>query len=1154
MIKGAINRPVTVSMFILAVSLFGYISLDRLALNLLPDISYPTLTIQTEYQDAAPEEVEALITRPVEEAVGVLPGLTRLSSVSRSGESEVVLEFRWGTKMDLASLEAREKLDVVQLPRDAKRPVILRFDPSYDPIMRLRLSGAGMSLARLRYAADKEIKKQLESTDGVAAIKIIGGLEEQIRIEIDEKKLAELGIPISEVSTILAQENLNQASGSLYDLEANYLVRILNQFRSVEEIRDIIIRNQNGRRVVLGDIANVYRGTKDREVIARLNGQESVELAIYKEADANTVTVADAVQQKLNSMQKANLMPKGVSYQVVFNQAEFIRMAIDDVLDSAIIGGFLAILVLFIFLRDVKSTLIIGFTIPVSILGTFGLMYQTGISLNLMSLGGVALAVGMLVDNSIVVLEAVHRYKQAGLPLKEAVHRGTREVVGAMVASTLTSIAVFLPLIFVVGIAGQLFRDQALTITYGQLVSLVVGFSLTPMILALRPKRPHEVPGAELPQEREKAPLSEKPFVRRCQIVSRWIEARWRVLARFLVRDTATVIATDARKLARAGGRAANAAVSPALNGFESIWTKFAALYPGVISFALDHKGLVVLSSIGLLVFAGWLGTRLGAELIPSLTQGEFTFEIRLPEGKALSQTDQVLKTLEVEVARYPGVRSVFSSVGGSNKNQFALESHEENVGQLYVVMSDKKNKPAERATIERIRQRLNDFPEATYTFSRPTLFSVKTPIEVEIYAYDLAVQKKTADAIAERMRAISGLSDVRTSTDLGNPEIQVRFDREKLARLGLEESQVANAIRSKIRGDVASRYREDDKQIEILVRADASQRSSVESVSNLLINVPVRGAGPQAQPQNGGQAQQQAGNASRGASDAPAVARDIQGTQALAAAPVRLGSIADVIIDRGPSEVRRIRSQRAAVVSANLSGRALSSVSSEIAAELEKLRPSLPPDVTIGLGGQNEEMLTSYRSLLLALGLAVFLVYLVMASEFESLIHPFVILFSVPFGLVGVVFALALTGTTVSVMVLLGVIILVGIVVNNAIVLIDYSNQLRAEGYPRREALKTAGAVRLRPIMMTTLTSVLGLVPMALGWGEGAEIRTPMAIAVIGGLLFSTMLTLVFIPVMYEIMDRKRYAGDVTIPAGVPAGGSSAAYPDAAAGAVTGD
>jgi len=1136
MIRAAISRPVTISMFILAVSLFGYISLDRLALNLLPDISYPTITIQTEYQDAAPEEVENLITRPIEEAVGVLPGLTRLSSVSRSGQSEVVLEFNWGSKMDLASLEAREKLDVVQLPRDAKRPVILRFDPSYDPIMRLRLSGKDMTLSRLRYAAEKELKKLLESTDGVAAIKVIGGLEEQIHIEIDEKKLAELGVPIGDITRILGQENLNQASGSLYDLDANYLVRILSQFRSVEEIRNIVIRNQNGRRIVLGDVAYVDRGTKEREIIARLDGKESVELAIYKEADANTVTVAGAVQNKLGSLQKANLIPKGLTYKVVFNQAEFIKMAIDDVLDSAVIGGILAILVLFLFLRDLKSTLIIGFTIPVSILGTFGWMYQTGISLNLMSLGGVALAVGMLVDNSIVVLEAVHRYKTDGLPLQDAVYKGTREVAAAMVASTLTSIAVFLPLVFVVGIAGQLFRDQALTITYGQLVSLVVGFTLTPMILAIQARK--EFSDADSRPAVPERPLSEKPWIRRLQLISRWTEAKWRVVSHFLFVDLTRTVVGDLRRLARATGHVASRILSPGLDAFEAAYLRFSKMYQPTVEVALNHKGLVIFSAIGLLAFSAVLATRLGAELIPSLRQGEFSFEIRLPEGKALEQTDKLMKAVEMEVSAFPEVETVFSSVGGSNKNQFARESKEENIAQLYVVMKNKNDKAAEQRTIDRIRARLAQYSEVNVGFSRPTLFSVKTPVEVEIYAYDLEAQRKAAELIVSRLERLRGLSDIRTSTEVGNPEIQVRFDREKLARLGLDENQVSSAVRSKIRGDVATRFREDDKQIEILVRAGESSRNTIESVRELLINVPSPGSGngPQAQPQ--AQAVDPITQTAAGPRPSAEAERQASLTPARTAigpqrgVPIRLGSVAEVTVGRGPNEVRRIRSQRAAVVSANLSGSDLTSVNDAIRAEIRALRGQLPGDMNIQLGGQNEELSTSYSSLLFALGLAVFLVYLVMASEFESFVHPLIILFSVPFGLVGVVFALALTGTTVSVMVLLGVIILIGIVVNNAIVLIDYTNQLRTEGYSKREALKVAGEVRLRPILMTMLSSVLGLVPMALGWGEGAEIRSPMAVTVIGGMLFSTLLTLIFIPVMYELMDRKRYAGDVTIPA----------------------
>jgi hydrophobic/amphiphilic exporter-1 (mainly G- bacteria), HAE1 family len=1124
LISGAINRPVTVSMAMVATILFGAVSLDRLAVNLLPDISYPSLTIQCDYEDAAPEEVESLITRPIEESVGVIPGLTRLSSVSRSGQAEVVLEFGWHTNMDLVAMETREKLDLVNLPRDSRRPVILRFDPSNDPIMRLQLSGTNMSLARLRYAAEKELKKNLESTDGVAAIKVIGGLEEQIRIEIDEKRLAELGIPIGEVTQVLAQENLNQASGSLYDLDANYLVRILNQFKSVEEIQQIIIRNQGGRKIVLGDVAKVWRGSKDREIITRLNGKESVEMAIYKEGDANTVTVAQAVKARLDSLKKANLMPKGVAWEVVFNQADFIKSAVDDLFDSAVIGGILAILVLYLFLRDLRSTLIIGVTIPISILGTFGVMYQTGITLNLMSLGGVALGVGMLVDNSIVILESVHRHKLMGGKLKEAVSRGTHEVAMAVTASTFTSVAVFLPLIFVEGIAGQLFKDQALTITYSQIVSLLIGITLTPMILAWRMRRPV----AEADAVRAASKLANKPGVR-----------HMRAAGRFLSNDVLAIVLTDLRRLLRALARGILLILGPVLDRFENTYNRCAGMYPPLLRWALDHKGSVLAFACVLVAVSGALVMLIGGELIPPVTQGEFSFEIKLPEGKALQETDRIMRQLEAAVLKYPEVKTIFSSVGGSNKNQFARDRHEENYGQLYVVMKDKRSKEAERTIADRIRSELQHYPEiASVTFSRPTLFSIKTPVEVEVFGYDLASLRAAGDKIAKRMDRIAGLSDLKTSTELGNPEIQVRFDRERLARLGLEESQIANTLRSKIRGDVASRYREEDKQIEILVRADESDRNTVEDIRNLAINL--------APPQQPGTQQR---TSQRDALGQPAEGQPSQQPPPATAAaprravPILLGSIADVRIDRGPAEVRRIRSQRAAVVSANLSGRDLNSVSEEIRAVLQQLRAEMPPEVTVGLGGQNEEMQRSYKTLMFALALAVFLVYLVMASEFESLVHPFIILFSVPLGLIGVVLSLFVTGTTFSIMVFLGIIILAGIVVNNAIVLIDYANQLRHEGYNKREALCKAGEVRLRPILMTTLTSVLGLLPMAFGWGEGAEIRTPMAITVIGGLMFSTLLTLVFIPVLYEMLDRKRYVTDEVLqPASVSESAPNAA------------
>jgi HAE1 family hydrophobic/amphiphilic exporter-1 len=1094
----AVRRPVTTSMFVVAVCLFGLVSLDRLALNLLPDISYPSLTIQTTYEDAAPEEIEALITRPVEESVGVSAGLTRLSSISRPGQSEVVLEFGWVVNMDLASIEVREKLDLITLPEDADKPVILRFDPSYDPIMRVQLY-SDMSLSQLRFVAEEEMKKRLESVEGVAAIKVAGGREEQIRVEIDEKKLAELGIPITEVTQVLQQENLNQASGSLYDLDANYLVRMLNEFRTVDEIRGIIIRDSSGRRVLLGDIAGVQRGAKERGVITRYNGDESVELAIYKEGDANTVQVAQSVKTRLGSLKGQQGFPKNLEWAVVFNQADFISESVSNVLNAASLGGLLATLILFIFLRDVRSTLIIALSIPVSILATFALMYQTGITLNIMSLGGVALGVGMLVDNSIVVLEAVDRYRRQGGSIREQVYKGTKEVGAAVTASTLTTVAVFLPLVFVEGIAGQLFRDQALTITYALLASLAVALTFIPMALALE--------GFATPPP--KVEPSNRPTP-----TSGWGALKAGVTRgiKFLFIDVATVLLADGRRLVRWCGTVANRILDPLLSAFDRFYGRIEAGYPKLLTKALDNPAYVVLTTLATIVLAVGLSATLGGELIPSLSQGEFSFEIELPEGRPLEQTDLLLQQVEDKIKEYPEVDAVFSRVGGSQSNQFAAGAIEENFGQLFVMLKNKSDKASEASVIERIRRELAQRPDVKYVFSRPTLFSFKTPIEVEIYAFDLERQRLAADMIAARLASIDGLGDIQTTTQLGNPEVQIRFDRERLARLGLEENQVSQVLRNKIRGDVASRFREGDRQIDILVRAEERDRTSIADLGNLVINAPPGGANQRTQDQDSGD------------EPAPATTAQTNRTPQAAFVPIRLSQVAAVQMSRGPSEVRRIRSQRAAVVSASLTGRDLNSVSRDIRVVLADIQGELPPGVTATLGGQNEELETSFSSLMFALGLAVFLVYLVMASQFESLVHPFIILFTVPLALAGVVISLAVTGTSVSVVALLGVIVLAGIVVNNAIVLLDYANQLRREGVSKRDAIVQAGRVRLRPIVMTTLTTVLGLAPMAIGVGEGAELRTPMAVAVMGGLALSTLLTLVLIPVVYEWADRKRY------------------------------
>ena len=1121
-VRTAIHRPVSVFMAVVAVVLFGAVSLDRLALNLLPDISYPSITVQTDYEDAAPEEIETLITRPLEETVAVVSGLNRISSTSRPGQSEIVLEFVWDTDMDIAGMEVREKIDFVELPRDVEKPVILRFDPSNDPIQRIQVYGES-SLARLRDIAERELKKRLEALDGVAAVKVTGGREEQIRIEVDEKRLAELGIPITTVTSILQEENLNRAAGSLYDLEANYNVRMLNEFRTVEDIRRIVVQDSGGRRTLLQDVARVWRGAKDRGIVARYDGSESVEMAVYKEGDANTVSVSQAVRERLDRVRKESTFPRSIETAVVFDQAEFISQSIDNVLQAALFGGVLATFVLFVFLRHLRSTLIIGASIPISIMATFALMYQTGISLNIMSLGGVALGVGMLVDNSIVVLESVYRHRKPGAGLAETVYRGTREVGMAVTASTLTTVAVFLPLVFVEGIAGQLFTDQALTITYSLLASLAVALTFIPMLLAFELKMEEALDGGR----REAGAAAGRSGGARAALgsaVSFGLSAMPRIVLR------------DIRRGLRFCGRAAARLLRPFLDWFDRAFARLSEAYPQWLEKALDRKTRVSAAAAAAVALSAVAAGFLGGELIPPLTQGEFSFEVRLPDGKPLEATDAVMLQLEESVRRYPGAAKVFSSVGGSQKNQFASGTLEENVGTLHVVMAkpderiegldwprrtahyfrrfvdfvsgSNETQALEERAIQGIREQLAGFPEVSHRFSRPTLFSFKTPVEVEIFTYEVEDQRAAANLAAERLERIEGLYDIQTSTRLGNPEVQIRFDRLRMSRLGLEENQVAALLRNKIRGDTASRYRQGDRQIDIVVRADEKDRGAVEDIRDLIVNSPSGAAGGAGNNAGAGQGQQGGGFAA--------------GNDAGAFVPIRLRQVADIAIARGPSEIRRIRSQRAAVVSASIAGRDLSAVSADVRAALDEIADRMPLNTTAALGGQNEEFEASYDSLMFALALAVFLVYLVMASQFESLIHPFIILFTLPLALVGVVLMLALTGTAVSVVVLLGVIVLAGIVVNNAIVLIDYTNQLRRAGRKKREALVEAAQTRLRPILMTTLTTVLGLAPMALGWGEGDEVRAPMALAVMGGLTCSTLLTLILIPVVYDAFDRR--------------------------------
>ena len=1062
LVEGSIRRPVTVFMVTLGVVLFGLVAASRLSVDLLPDISYPSLTVRTDLPDAAPGDVEQFVTRPVEEAIGVVPGLTRLHSVSRPGQSEVTLEFATGTRMDLASLSVREKLDLVTLPREAKRPAILRFDPSLDPILRLRLSGGG-NLQRLRRIADRTVKSDLEGAPGVAAVKVVGGEEEEIRVDVDAARLTAVGLTLADVTRRLSEENINLAGGSLTEGQAEYLIRASNQFLTPEEIGNVIlvVRQPGAIAVAAGaaastagvirvsDVATVSRGAKDREVIARLAGEEAVEIAVYKEGDANTVSVARAVMHRVQRLQ----LPREMKLATVADQSRFIEDAISEVTSAGWLGALLAVVVLFAFLRQLGTTLIVALTIPVSVFATFVIMYRFGLSFNLMSLGGLALAIGHLLDCSIVVLESIFRKREEGLDRKTAAAEGASTVAMAVTASTLTTVAVFFPLVFVEGLAGQLFRDQALTISVSQIASLAVALTLVPTLAAI---------GAKFG-----VPSPPPPEASRGRIATglRWVIFSALLVPRLVVQGT--------RGLARFVGPLVERLLRP----FDAGYAWLERVYPTMLRAALRRRGLVLGLGAASLVAALALGTTLPRNLFPPLSQGEFHFNLRLPEGTALAVTDQTLRDLAAKVKDDPRVRFVYTTAGQIDLSAFAGSAREANRGQIALALEKSNDRRAEQEIADRLRQEMDRVPGLGYEFERPALLTFKSPVEVEVYAYDLDTLRTLAAAVAERVATVKGVEDVQSSMRLGDPEVQVAFDRDRLAAMNLDPADASRLVRNAIQGEAATQFSDLDRKLDVRVRARESERSAVSSLANLEVG------------RNQGRA-------------------------------VPLAAVAQVSVTRGPSEVRRISQQRAAVVTCNIAGRDLASAARGIEAALTSV--PVPPGAKVVLAGQNRELADSFRSLRFALLLAVFLVYLVMASQFESLLHPFVIMFTLPMAVGGVVLTLMLTGTSINVMVLIGTVVLAGIVVNNGIVLVDYTRRLRRRGLPKEQALIEAGVVRMRPILMTALTTVLGLLPMAMGFGPGAEMRAPLALTLIGGLTSATVLTLVMLPVVYATLDRK--------------------------------
>jgi HAE1 family hydrophobic/amphiphilic exporter-1 len=1095
----AVRRPVTIWMFTFAVILFGMVSLSRLAINLLPELSYPTLTIRTDYIGAAPGEIEQLVSKPIEETIGVVKGVRTVTSTSKAGQSDVLLEFKWGTDMDMASLEVREKLDTLQLPLDIKKPLLLRFNPSLDPIMRFGFGGIALSqntdaeensqvgnqtpeqvalteqgIKTLRIFAEEQIKRQLESVHGVASVKVGGGLENEIQVLLDQQKTSQLNITVSQVIKRLKDENINSSGGRVKDGSQEYLVRTLNQFQSLDDIRNLFIANRDGKNIRLGDVAIVKDAHKDPTSMNRFNGFEGVEIAIYKEGDANTVQVAKNIQFSIEQLQ--NEIPPQYQLQLVYDQSRFIASAIEEVKSAAIVGGLLAMLVLYLFLKKIWPTLIISISIPVSIIATFNLMYGNDISLNIMSLGGIALAIGLLVDNSIVVLENIARHKTKNSNFKQAAAMGTKEVSMAIIASTLTTMAVFFPLVFVEGIAGQLFSDQALTVTFALAASLIVALTLIPMLAARENATDSDKNKQvlDLGEASMKAPPTTK-FGWLCHYIA--LPFGW--IIQLLFRYLPFVITTLIILLFRLFSKIFSTLFRPILWLFDQCFRYIESAYLAALNIALTVRVLVLSTVVAISLASVLLLPKLGMELIPDMSQGEFFVEITLPTGSQLENTDQVIADLAIFTSKLAGVERTYALAGTGSLMNVSAGQGGEYWGKLNVVMQTQSSEQTSQIVIDKMRGYLSQQAGVQSKFGKPSLFTFATPLAIQIVGYDLENLSKYSQQLQNLMQTDRRFADVKSSLQSGNPELKIKFDHAKLAQLGLNAPNVSKLISAKIGGVVATKYSIKDRKVDILVRTLEKQRDSIVDIGQMIVN-------PGASPS------------------------------------IPLAAVADISMSIGPSEITRIGQERLAIVSANLNYGDLNEAVLAAQQYIDTLK--LPIGMQAKVAGQSEEMQNSFQSLQFALALAIFLVYLVMASQFESLLHPLLILFTVPLACAGSIYGLYLSGTNISVVVFIGLIMLAGIVVNNAIVLIDRINQLRASGLDKTRAIIESAQSRLRPILMTTLTTSLGLLPMAIGMGEGAEIRTPMAITVIYGLMFATLLTLFFIPVLYSLFDRKEF------------------------------
>jgi HAE1 family hydrophobic/amphiphilic exporter-1 len=1022
----SVNRRVTTSMLAMILVVVGFVSFSRLGLDFFPDLEFPTVSVVTTYRGASSEDLEKVVTKPLEQIASSISRVKKVTSITSEGVSAITVEFEWGTNLDFAAQDVRDQIALYRqfLPEEATDPLVFKFNLGQMPIVFWGVVG-NRPTSELQKIIEDEVGPRLERVDGVAAARVFSTEVREILVAIDKTALESRNLSLDRVIGALAVENINLPAGFLVERHSDLLVRTMGEFRSLEDIRSVVIgASTAGEPIYLGDIAEVSDTLKESRYVGRIQQQPGVFLMVSKRSGANTATTGAAVKKVLAEIRQT--LPSDIQFFMAMDQSDMIRRVAARTVNNAWLGGILAILVIFFFLRNWRPTLTIAIAIPLSIITTFIAFYGAGYTLNLLTLGGLTLGVGMLVDNAIVVIENTFRHREEGKDRKTASIRGASEVGMAITASTLTTIVVFLPMIFAQGITGKLTRSLALAITFSLLSSLFIALTIVPM-------------------------LSYTLF----------------------------------------GRGAANGAAAPAVRKMkEPQFRKAREVYRRWLTWALQHRRLMVLGSLGIFVLSLVLIPFMGTEFMPAQDRNMILLKVKMPVGTALEETNRVVSMVEKVMSQQPEIDIITAQAGSSAEEDASdagspMSNAGPHEGLLWVgLVKQSQRKASDAQVLERIRRELPQLENVKFEavdMSQIMFGGASAPVEIKIFGKDLGRLKEVADNIVNRIQDVPGLRDLTHSMSQGKPEYQIYVDRQRAAELGLMVSQVANTVQTATLGRVATRYREESEEIDLRVRFQEKYRDDIKEIENIPIVTPLNKV-------------------------------------------VYVGQVATIEKGEGPIQITRENQARRVTVTANIAGRDLGSVVRDIRGRLDPIEKQLPPGYFLEYGGSYEQMSDAFKTLAAAFLLASLLVYMVMASQFESFRHPIIIMFTIPLGMIGVVLGLLVAGKPVSLPVLIGFILLAGIAVNNGIVMIDYINQLWRGGRDKREAIITGAVTRMRAVLLTALTTILGMLPMALSTSEGSEFRAPMAITVLGGLTATTFLTLFIIPVVYSLFERVSY------------------------------